>query len=172
MKSDGYKQPKFLYTPSFPRLTINQRDLLFKLVRITDEEGAYMGEFWWRSDPNEPNIITQIKPINDEGNFDPENQMFKNINWKWIAELAQMETLERFNYIVMSKEKEYGSNKEKWRKFCVTQLGFDFFTHANHCCFMRFTKLIWEKSENQLLALFFGLLGGILVELIMAFLMN
>ena len=160
------KQPILLYTPSFPRLTYQQRKLLFKLVRLTKEEGTYMGEFWWRSDPDEPNIVTNIKPRTPDGNFDPDNPMFRGKDWSWVAEQAQMEALDRFAYIVISEEHEYGSNKEKWRHFAVSQLGFDFYNHANHGILRRFVKSLWERTENHILAFFFGVLGAISVELV------
>jgi hypothetical protein len=163
------EQPPFMYPPSFPRLTHQQRELLFKLVNLTKQEGTYMGEFWWRSDPDEPNIVTQIKPRTTDGNFDPDNPMFQGKEWKWVAEQAQMEALDRFRYIVISDEKKYGSNREKWKHFAVSQLGFDLYTHAHHSGVRRFLGYIWDKAESHMLAFLFGILGALAVELINIF---
>ncbi len=161
------KPPLFIHTPSFPRLTYQQRKLLFKLVDLTISKGTYMGEFWWRSDPDDTNIVTQIKPRDQEGNFDPDNPMFQDADWDWVAEQAQMEALDRYGYLVISEEHEYGSKKEKWRHFAVAQIGFDLFSHAHNSFFHRGIRFIWEKTENHLLALFFGMVGALLVELLL-----
>lgn len=160
------KQPTFLYLSSFPRLTYQQRDLLFELVTLTKQEGTYMGEFWWRVDPDDPNTVTQIKPCTKDGNFDSANPVYQNKKWKWVAEQAQMEALDRYGYIVITDEKEYGSDCEKWRHFAVNQLGFDFFSHAHHSYACRFGKYVWDKSESHVLAFFFGVFGALVIELI------
>ncbi len=158
--------PPYFHTPSFPRLTHHQRDLINKLVEITRKRGEYLGEFWWRVDPDEPNIVTQIKPRTREGNFDPDNPIFQGKEWDSVVQQANMATLDRLGYIVISEVNEYGSNREKWRHIAVAQQGFDFYDHIHKPLLFRFAKFISEKSENHLLAFVFGLIGAIAIELI------
>jgi hypothetical protein len=35
-------QPAFLFPPKFPPITYHQRELLYKLVRLTKEEASYL----------------------------------------------------------------------------------------------------------------------------------
>ena len=159
-------QPSFLFLPSFPSITYHQRELLFKLVRLTREEGSYLGEFWWRSDPDEPNIVMQIKPRTTDGNFDPENPVFKGTQWSHVGQQAHMEVLDRLGYVMITPEREYGTKKEKWRSFAVNQIAFDFDRHAHRPALARLAAVAWDKAQNHLLALVFGVLGALLVELV------
>jgi hypothetical protein len=156
----------FYHTPSSPRLTTHQRDLLIKLVTLTRSEGQYAGEFWWRADPDQPNIVTQIRPRTFDGNFDPDNPLFQRKQWPWVADQANMLALERFGYVVISDAEEYGSEREKWKHFAVTQLGFDFHDHIHRPLILRFVRQVWEKTENHLLAFAFGVLGALTIEVI------
>jgi hypothetical protein len=154
----------FYFPPSFPRLTDHQIDLLIKIARLTKEKGEYLGEFWWRVDPEEPNYVLQIKPRTLEGNLDLDNPLFKGKQLAWIAEHAHMVTLDKFGYIVISEIEECGSNKEKWRHFTLTQLGYDFTKHIHQPYPIRLFRNIWEKTESQLLAFIFGILGALTIE--------
>jgi len=158
-------QPHFLFPPSFPRLTYHQRELLFKLVRLTREEGSYLGEFWWRCDPDKPNIVMQIKPRTTEGNFDPENPAFRGKQWSHVGQQAHMEVLDALGYILITPERHFGTKREKWRSFAVNQIGFDFDKHAHRPKLPRMATFLWDKTESHLLALIFGVLGALLVEL-------
>lgn len=163
---DRHRPAAFTFTPSFPRLTRHQQDLVIKLVRLTLDEGEYLGEFWWRSDPDEPSLVTQIKPRTPDGDFDPDNPIFKGKEWQWVAEQAQMEALDELGYVVISDVREYGKSKEKWRHFALSQQGFDFYRHMNRPLVARFFVNAWEKSESHLLAFIFGILGAVTIEVL------
>ena len=163
---ERHRPPPFIYTPDFPRLTRQQRDLLVKLVNLTLDEGEYIGEFWWRADPDEPSIVTQIKPRTVDGDFDPDNPAFQGKKWQWVADQAQMLTLDRLGYVVISEIREYGKSKELWRHFAVTQQGFDFYRHLRRPLIVRFFVNAWEMSENHLLAFLFGILGAVSIEVV------
>ena len=137
---------------------------MLKLVDLTLAEGEYLGEFWWRADPDEPAIVTQIKPRTPDGDFDSKNPMFEGKQWSWVAEQAQMQALDRLGYAVISEIREYGRSREKWRHFAVSQQGFDFYRHLHRSLLARFLVNAWENSENHLLAFIFGVLGAVTIE--------
>jgi hypothetical protein len=108
----------------------------------------------------------QIKPRTPEGNFDPDNPVFKGKQWSHVAQQAHMESLDRLGYVVISEEREHGTAKEKWRTFAVNQVAFDFYTHAHRKPIRRLATLLWDKTENHALAFFFGVLGALALELV------
>jgi hypothetical protein len=92
--------------------------------------------------------------------------MFKGKQWSWVAEQAHMLALERFGYVVISDTEAYGSNREKWRHFAVTQLGFDLYDHIRRPLILRFFRQVWERTESHLLSFAFGVLGALALEFI------
>jgi hypothetical protein len=156
---------KCLYNNKFPRLTRYQKYLLCNIVQDTLNKGGASGEFWWRTDPLQPMVYTNIRPKTIDGNLDFNNPAIDPNNLPWVSDMAQMEILDKFGYLHLSPEMTVGTNQEKWRRFAVTQQGIDLFIRINSNSFIRFIQYIWDITESHLLSLFFGICGAILIEL-------
>jgi hypothetical protein len=184
--------PRFSSTPKYPAITYHQRNLLFQLHRLTKDLAQFSGEFWWCVESKYKNgqgrdfsnLILAIKTTKTDGTFDIDRYNYETWNrkqiattsgeydvlaeWHTIFQKSHISLLEKLGYLTISPYHDVKENddiREEWTMFSLTQQAFDYIHYQRKPIITKFPDYIWQRAENHLLSLIFGIFGAIIIEI-------